>query len=43
MDYLIPVCLGLLGLLAMFAPNWLMPVFIIMGDGWGYLPVVGSG
>ncbi|RZN18701.1 MULTISPECIES: hypothetical protein [unclassified Escherichia] len=40
MDYLIPVCLGLLGLLAMFAPNWLMPVFIIMG---GWLGVLACG
>ncbi|AUT28326.1 hypothetical protein GY662_00700 [Escherichia marmotae] len=33
MDYLIPVCLVLLGLLAIFTPNWLLPVFILMG-GW---------
>ncbi|MBB2335807.1 hypothetical protein HEM70_008870 [Escherichia sp. 93.0724] len=33
MDYLIPVCLGLLGLLAIFAPNWLLPGFI-GGGGW---------
>nr|WP_286203398.1 hypothetical protein [Escherichia coli] len=43
MDYLIPVCLALLGLLAIFTPNWLIPVFIVVGDGWGYLPGVGSG
>ncbi len=35
MDYLIPVCLALLGLLAIFTPNWLIPVFIVVGDGWG--------
>ena len=33
MDYLIPVCLALLGLLAIFTPNWLIPVFIVVG-GW---------
>lgn len=31
MDYLIPVCLALLGLLAIFTPNWLIPVFIVVG------------
>ena len=42
MDYLIPVCLGLLGLLAIFAPNWQLPVFIVVGGwlgvlAWGWL------
>ena len=42
MDYLIPVCLGLLGLFAMLAPNWLMPVLIAVGGwlgvlAWGWL------
>ncbi|EMR9382914.1 hypothetical protein ACOQ27_004456 [Escherichia coli] len=43
MDYLIPVCLGLLGLLglfAMLAPNWLMPVLIAVG---GWLGVLACG
>ncbi|HDP6909823.1 hypothetical protein [Escherichia coli] len=40
MDYLIPVCLGLLGLSAMFAPNWLMPVLIAVG---GWLGVLACG
>ncbi len=40
MDYLIPVCLGLLGLFAMFAPNWLMPVLIAVG---GWLGVLACG
>lgn len=33
MDYLIPICLALLGLIAMFTPNWLLPVFIVVA-GW---------
>ncbi|QCT87231.1 hypothetical protein [Escherichia sp. E4742] len=42
MDYLIPVCLALLGLLAIFTPNWLLPVFIVAVGwlglfGWGWL------
>ncbi|HAM4833887.1 TPA: hypothetical protein IBX02_000958 [Escherichia coli] len=37
MDYLIPVCLGLF---AMFAPNWLMPVLIAVG---GWLGVLACG
>lgn len=42
MDYLIPVCLALLGLLAIFTPNWLIPVFIVVGGwlgvlAWGWL------
>lgn len=42
MDYLIPVCLVLLGLIAMFTPNWLIPVFIVVGGwlgvlAWGWL------
>nr|WP_000385062.1 hypothetical protein [Escherichia coli] len=42
MDYLIPVCLVLLGLLAIFTPNWLIPVFIVVGGwlgvlAWGWL------
>ena len=42
MDYLIPVCLALLGLLAIFTPNWLIPVFIVVGAllgvlAWGWL------
>lgn len=42
MDYLIPVCLVLLGLIAMFTPNWLLPVFILVGGwlgvlAWGWL------
>ena len=40
MDYLIPVCLGLLGLLAIFAPNWQLPVFIVVG---GWLGVLARG
>lgn len=35
MDYLIPVCLALLGLLAIFTPNWLIPVFIVVGMAGG--------
>ena len=38
MDYLIPVCLALLGLLAIFTPNWLIPVFIVVG-GWLWLMI----
>ncbi|EFK3892498.1 TPA: hypothetical protein J0A55_002420 [Escherichia coli] len=42
MAYLIPVCLALLGLLAIFTPNWLLPVFIVAVGwlglfGWGWL------
>ena len=42
MDYLIPVCLALLGLLAIFTPTGLIPVFIVVGGwlgvlAWGWL------